>query len=399
MTEKKYLKNIRLYPHYRLWVNMMIIGPVLIPFMLFKGLNYTQILLLQSISAVAVFLFEIPTGAIADKLSRKSSLMMGSLCMALGLVIYILFRSFYFFALAEIIFGLGITFTSGADSAILYESLDRLNRKAEYQHKEGHAGSLVFIGQGLGSIVSSMLYKYSVYSPFWISVAFIMFSILLAFSFHEPDRQKSEHPYSKHVWRSIKIAITTPRLLWLILYSMLIGFALRVSFWMYQPYFVLTQIDIFWYGLIFFFFNMVAAFSSKVIGARFYEKRPRHILLMLASLMCISFILPAIFRYPFMIVILALQQIVRGMNSTTTRFYINHQVNDQERATIISVVSLAGSLGFAILSPLVGLSLDKNGTVFTYLSVGFLCITSTLCLSLFRKYQKSMKKKQAITNC
>ncbi|HPM03527.1 MAG TPA: MFS transporter, partial [Candidatus Cloacimonadota bacterium] len=110
MTEKKYLKNIRLYPHYRLWVNMMIIGPVLIPFMLFKGLNYTQILLLQSISAVAVFLFEIPTGAIADKLSRKSSLMMGSLCMALGLVIYILFRSFYFFALAEIIFGLGITF-------------------------------------------------------------------------------------------------------------------------------------------------------------------------------------------------------------------------------------------------------------------------------------------------
>ncbi len=391
MIEKEYQNNVSLYPHYRLWVNMMIIGPVLIPFMLFKGLNYTQILLLQSISAIAVFLFEIPTGAVADKLSRKGSLMMGSMCMAIGLIIYILFKSLYMFALAEIIFGLGITFTSGADSAILYESLDRIGKKTEYQKMEGHAGSLVFAGQGIGSIVSSILYKYSVFSPFWISVLFILFSVFLAFCFHEPEREKSSHTYSRHVWKSLKFSLTTPRLLWLILYAILIGFALRISYWMYQPYFVLTHIDILWYGLIFFFFNMVAAFSSKYIGARFYEKRPRHILLCLAGLMCISFILPAIFKFPFMIIVLALQQIVRGMYSTTSRFYINHQVEDQERATIISVVSLAGSLGFAILSPLVGLSLDNKGTEFTYMGTGLVCISATLFLFFFRKYQKSHK--------
>ncbi len=390
---KKYQRNLKLYTQYRFWVSMMIIGPILIPFMLFKGLNYTQILTLQSISAIAVFLFEIPTGTIADRLSRRLSLILGSLCMMLGLTLYILYKSFYIFALAEIIFGLGITFTSGADSAILYESLDRLERKQEYQKYEGHSGSLVFIGQGVGSIFSSILYTWSVYLPFWLSVLFISFSIFFSMSFFEPDRVKSANSYSRHIFQSIKIGITTPRILWMILFSMLMGFALRVSFWLYQPYFTHVKIDIIWYGMIFFFFNMVAAISSKYIGAKYYDRRPRQVLIFLAFMMIISFIIPALFAFPIMIIILALQQIVRGMYNTTMRFYINHHVEDEQRATIISVVSLAGSLAFAILSPIVGLSLDKKGTSFTYLFVGLLNLVLIILLIFMRRKQKERKKR------
>ncbi len=389
--EKKYQRNLVNYPRYRFLVNMMIIGPILIPFMLFKGLNYAEIMLLQSISAIAVFFFEIPTGTLADKLSRKLSLTLGSLCMMLGLTIYIIFNSFFMFALAEIIFGLGMTFNSGADAAILYESLARLNKKDEYQKHEGHSGSLIFIGQGVGSIVSSILYTYNKFLPFWVSVLFVGLSILPALAFFEPTREKTKHSYTKHVWKSLKKSVHTPRLLWLILFAMFMGFASRVSFWLYQPYFELAQINVFWYGFIFFFFNMVAAFASKVIGAKFYDHRPRQVLITLAILMAISFIIPILWVSPFMIIILALQQIVRGMYSPTTRFYVNHQVEDHQRATIISVVSLAGSLGFAILSPLVGISLDHKGTPFTYMSVGVLCIVTTAFLILFRRHQKEKK--------
>lgn len=392
---KHYERNVKRYSQYHLWVSMMIIGPILIPFMLFKGLNYTQILTLQSISAVSVFLFEIPTGAIADKISRKFSLALGSLCMALGLIIYILCKSFFAFSIAEIIFGLGITFTSGADSALLYESLDRIGRKADYQKIEGYSNSLVFVGQGIGSIVSSMIYTWSVYSPFWVSVGFILLSIFIAFSFYEPERLKSEHSYHKHVGESLKICIQSPRLFWLLIYSAFIGFALRISFWLYQPYFKAVDIDIFWYGMIFFFFNMVAAFASKVLGEKFYEQRPRRVMLGLAVLMCISFLIPALLMMPLMIVILALQQIVRGMYSTTSRFYINHQVKDEQRATIISVVSLTSSLGFAILSPIVGLILDHQGTQITYLSVAVFSIGASLFLFVYRKVQKDKKKKNS----
>lgn len=392
-----YQKNINLFPKYRFWVNMMIIGPVLIPFMLFKGLNYTQILLLQSISAIAVSLFEIPTGSLADKISRKFSLVLGSICMILGLGIYIIFNSFYMFALAEIIFGLGLTFNSGADSAILYESMERLGKKEEYQKAEGHSSSLVFLGQGIGSVISSMIYTKNVYLPFTISLIFVSFSIIYALKFKEPDRTKTEHNYLTHVAQSFSICLKSPRLLWLLIFAIFMGFALRVSFWLYQPYFVTAHIDIFWYGLIFCFFNLVAAYGSKYIGARFYDKRPRHILLILSLLMCASFIIPALFVTPFMVVILALQQIVRGMYSTTTRFYINHQVADQQRATIISVISLAGSLGFALLSPVTGYFLDKRGTIFTYYWVGIFCVICTLLLFVLRKMQKKKKALKVTT--
>lgn len=132
----KYRKNIKIYSGYRFFTNMLIIGPILVPFMLFKGLSYSQIMLLQSISAISVFLFEVPTGAIADKFSRKLSLAISGILCGIGLLIYIIFKSFYIFAIAEIVFGMGMTFSSGADSAILYESLVKLDRKKEYQKRE-----------------------------------------------------------------------------------------------------------------------------------------------------------------------------------------------------------------------------------------------------------------------
>jgi len=76
---------------------MLIIGPVLVPFMLFKGLSYSQIMLLQSISAVSVIVFEVPTGAIADKFSRRISLFLSGWFCASGLILYIAFESFYLF--------------------------------------------------------------------------------------------------------------------------------------------------------------------------------------------------------------------------------------------------------------------------------------------------------------
>ena len=74
-------RNVRLYYRFRFAQNMLIIGPVLVPYMLFKGLSYAEILTLQSLSAVAVVLFEVPTGVVADRLSRNLSLVLLSILM------------------------------------------------------------------------------------------------------------------------------------------------------------------------------------------------------------------------------------------------------------------------------------------------------------------------------
>ena len=384
----KNLNNPKVYLYYSLFSNLLIIGPIIVPFLLFKGLTYSQIMLLQSIAAIAVVIFEVPTGSIADKTSRKLSLGLGILFGFLGLLIYTVFSSFFIFVIAEIFFGLGMTFKSGADYALLYESFAANGRKKDYQKIEVQAQSLIFIGQAVGSIISGFTYKISPYIPFIISLFNLIIAGLVSFCFIEKERLKSEHKYLVHVFRSLNIAYKTPRILWAVLFAVLIGFLFRTSFWVYQPYFEHVNIDVMWFGVIFFFFNMMAAFSSKYLVKKFYDTRPRKVLLSLVVLLFLSFALPAIIQLPIALIFLSLQQIVRGLHKPTMRFYINHQVKDKYRATVISIVSLATSLGFAVLSPFVGLSLDNFGTIFTYSILAIFSLASLTFLFFLRKYQK-----------
>ncbi|BBE31819.1 MFS transporter [Tepiditoga spiralis] len=391
MEVQRFKKNIKVYVLFRFFISMLIIGPILTPYMLFKGLNYSQIMLLQSIAAISVFVFEVPTGAIADKISRKVSLVMSGFFIALGTLFYIVFSSFYLFAIAEILFGIGLTFASGADSAILYESLDKLGRKKDYQYFEGHASFYIFIGQAFGSILSGFLYKINPYAPWWISIVNVLIASLIAFSFTEPSKNKSKHKYLIHVFKSFNIAFKTPRILWAIVFSAIIGFTFKSSFWLYQPYFKSVNIDVMWYGVIFFFFNIIAVFSSKILVKRYYDKRPRKVLIRLLILLSITFILPAIFIFPFMVIVLSLQQILRGLYPPTLKFYINHQIKNEYRATVLSLVSLVANLSFAIFSPFVGMSLDSFGMKTTYIWMGTVTVGGILVLTKLRKIQKNKK--------
>lgn len=386
-----YKKNVRLYPFYYFFNNMMIIGPVLVPFMLFKGLSYTEIMTLQSISAIALLVFEVPTGAISDKISRKYSLFWGALIPAVGLIFYIVFDNFWWFVAGEILFGIGMSLASGTDTSILYESLKCMKRKKDYQRVEAEASFYSFVGQAVGAIISSVLYTVNVFIPFWISVINIVISAVLALFFTDSNKNKSEHKYHAHIWNSMGVVWKSNRILWVTLFAILMGVVFRGSFWLYQPYFEEVGVDVFWFGFIFFGFNAVAALSSKYLVEKYYMTRPRRVMMWLGVLMAISFIVPAIFAVKAAIVVLALQQVVRGLYKPTQKFYINHHIDDKYRATVHSLVSLAGSLGFAVCSPAIGWYLDGRGALPTYFWLGTLTALGVVGLIILRKIEKMRK--------
>ena len=81
------------------------------------GLNALQLVLVGTTLEVSAFLFEVPTGVVADVFSRRLSIIIGMFIMGLGFVVE---GSFPFFApilLAQVMWGLGYTFTSGATEA------------------------------------------------------------------------------------------------------------------------------------------------------------------------------------------------------------------------------------------------------------------------------------------
>ncbi len=389
---QQYERNIRIYTAYQFFWGLLIIGPILIPYLLLKGLNYSQIMLLQTVAASSVVLFEVPTGALADKISRKASLILGCVFMSIALVVYIISFSFYTLALAEVLFGLGMTFRSGADSALLHESLDKLGREAEYARIEGRAASYVFIGQGVGSILSSLVYTMNPDLPFWISVVSVGMAAAFTLGFTDSG-SRAEHTYHIHAFRSLRVAVLTPRILWTVLLAAVMGVSFRAGFWLYEPYFKMVHIEVIWFGTIFFFYNVVAALAARFLTNRYSSLRS--VLLFLGGILALSYLGPAVLVYPWAIALIGLQQIVRGLYRPTLNAYVNRQIEDEYRATVISIVSLSANLSFAIVAPFIGIFLDRQGTVFSYAIMGLLTLVGTILLGILRKVQRTKSHIQA----
>src|SRR5574344_2210006 len=75
-------------------------------------LNPLQLILVGTTLETACFLFEIPTGIVADVYSRKLSIIIGTVLIGLGFILEGSVASFIFVLAAQVIWGLGSTFVS-----------------------------------------------------------------------------------------------------------------------------------------------------------------------------------------------------------------------------------------------------------------------------------------------
>lgn len=81
------------------------------------GLTPLQLVLVGTALEISAFVFEIPTGVVADVYSRRLSIIIGYFLMGLGFLVEGLFPAFLPILFAQVIWGLGYTFTSGASQA------------------------------------------------------------------------------------------------------------------------------------------------------------------------------------------------------------------------------------------------------------------------------------------
>ena len=136
-----FLKNLRLFDVFFLL------------FLIETGINFLQIGFLYSIRQIVINLFEVPSGIFADSFGRKKSLLF-SLSAYLGsFMIFYISKSYYYFIIAMVIFGLGEAFRSGTHKAIILDYLkinDLLNIKTRY-----YGGTRSW--SQFGSAVSSLL--------------------------------------------------------------------------------------------------------------------------------------------------------------------------------------------------------------------------------------------------
>ena len=119
-------------------------------------LSPLQLVLAGTILEATVFIFEIPTGVVADVRSRRLSVIIGYALMGVGFFVEGTLPFFGTIALAQVIWGFGYTFTSGATQAWIADELgeDRAGRAYLRGAQAARAGALIAIpiSVGLGSL-------------------------------------------------------------------------------------------------------------------------------------------------------------------------------------------------------------------------------------------------------
>ena len=90
------------------------------------GLNPLQLVLLGTTLEVTALLFEVPTGVVADVYSRRLSVIIGVFIIGVGMAMQAL-PTFGLLLLAQVVWGIGYTFTSGATDAWLVDEVGDQN--------------------------------------------------------------------------------------------------------------------------------------------------------------------------------------------------------------------------------------------------------------------------------
>lgn len=373
-------RNIKTYYFYSTFAELLILGPIMTLFLIAKGLSFTEIMVLQSISAISQVLFEVPTGAVADKHGRKISILLGSIVWAISLFIYIIGKSFFVFALAEAIFSLGASLKSGADSALIYDSLVYLKKENEYQKIEGKARANALYAQAIGSVISGFIYEINIYLPMTLSIVFMVVTSIIILFFHEPPYSKEEQNKDTNYYRQIvesgSFILKHEKLKAVVLFCTVFFVFYRAGFWFYQPYMEAVNIPVKYFGIIFFLFNIAAAFTSKRSHYLMEKTKPRT-LTFLALLMGGSFFIMGTVKIWVGFIAIFLQQMARGLYRPVTTKYINKRIPSDKRATILSFSSLSSNIAVAAAFPFMGILKDHTDIYSTHL-----ILTASMVISI-----------------
>ena len=344
--------------------SFLLFAPVLVLFFQENGLSMTEIMVLQALYSIAVILLEIPTGYIADYFTRKKALVSASLFLSAGISIYSFGTDFWSFLAAELVWSVGVALFHGTDSAMFYDTLVDLGRTESYKELWGKATSYRLVSAAVASILGGFIAEYGLRFTIIYTVPMIALLIPLTISLKEPQRHKEvTENHLGEIKESLKTAfIHKTDLRFLILYSALIVTLTKAVYWIYQPYFEASGLNIAYFGIVFAGFNIVAALASQQahrIEGFLGRKKSLAALMLLSSAgsLLMGYI---IFFYSFVFALL--HQIVRGMREPIISDYINQIIESKRRSTILSVEHMASNTLYAAVVPFIGLYTD----IYTY---------------------------------
>ena len=328
-------------------------------------MNPLQLVLIGTIMEVAVLLFEIPTGLVADFFGRKKSLVIGTFIIGIAHLLEGSFPTFWAIAVGAALWGIGWTFISGAETAWIADELE--NNELDHVFLKGARYSS--LGSFLGIIVSVILATvFTVQSAILIAggslVLIAIISLIVVPETKFVSVARKDTTSFQQMQLAIKGGIVQIKgntiLVGLAAITLFAGLASEGFDRLWGAHFIegfgLNDEDaIYWFGAFFAIAFLLNIVVLKVIEI-YVNGRFAMVLVWLNSLLVIAMLFFA-FSGSFLLAALLYWVIasLREVNYPLISAMTNKQLQSQGRATALSMYGQLDALGQVAGGPLVGM--------------------------------------------
>jgi MFS family permease len=368
------------------WFNLVM--PVVVIFYQENGLSMQEIFWLKSIYSVAIVAMEIPSGYLADVWGRKKTLILGALLGSAGFAMYSFSFGFWAFAVAEIVLGIGHSFVSGADTALLYDTLKVSKREDEYMKQEGWITSSGNFAEAIAGVSGGLLATISLRMPFYFQFAVASVAIPAAFLLREP--QIHANAIAKNfsvILKTIRQTFQHRELRSALLVSSFTGTASLTFAWFVQPYFKAINLPLPLFGTMWTLLNLSVGLSSMISYKVESKLGQRKSLLLIIIGLSVGYLLSAWQVSLAGLSILFFFYLIRGIAHPILKNYINGYTQSEVRATILSIRNFVIRINFAVIGPALGYLTDQFNlsTALFCAGVSYLIVTLIVALPLLKK--------------
>lgn len=320
-------------------------------------LSLAEVLRLEAFYYAAVVLLEVPSGYLSDRSGRKITLVFSASAFVVSYATFIGAEDFAAFTTAQLALAAGMAFRSGTDSAFLYDTLHCLGREAEYASREAQIQRQSLNASAAAVMLGGFSATFALSYAYWISLIAATGSLIAAIRFTEPTHTphiRAASGFGQQLALCLR-NLQDHRLAWLFAFSIVSYVLAHVPYEFYQPYLrllesarmltVITAPQA--SGIV---FGVTMLLGAWVAG-RSIDWRHRFglnaVLLFAIALQLLVIGLLGLWLHPALMAIILFRSIPMAMIHAPMNAAITPRVARGQRATYLSLQSLAGRLAFA----------------------------------------------------
>lgn len=371
--------------------NFMLVLPVIVLVYTQRGISVGDFFLIQGIFRLVAFLFEIPSGYLSDRFSRRRVMIMGGAFCVAGFSVIAMAYGFWAIVLGEALLGVASALFTGTLEAYTYDLLKRNKTQKQFLKEFGNIMTFGSAASFVAAIFGGILFaRFGGDCLLWVQILFALMSVF-AFCFL-PELLEVKRVVKNKTAIADALGITwhtlqNPRLRSLILFPAMFGAFTIVLLWISQPIMETAMVPVQLFGL----YLGMKQFSEIVLSKYAYKICERYgeikvsIITIGAIVLSIFMGLVAIYAPSMALVyvvcaVLAMLPAVRVLNNLQYNTLIHHSIKSQERGTVLSTRAMVSTVCGAMTLMLAKVLLDGFGITATL--VVFLCMTVLLVWAL-----------------